>query len=126
MPAAKVLEPAASRPPVGDQQQAQPQPRPGAEPDGGVAPRRLGGRDGGMGWGRTVAVVAWFTGSYCRRRSVGFTTCLTRLLGMANPTPMLPEDCWLTVALAVVIPTTWPAAFTSAPPESPGLTEASV
>lgn len=21
-----------------------------------------------------------------------FTTCLTRLLGMANPTPMLPED----------------------------------
>jgi len=29
------------------------------------------GRDGRMGRGRTVAVVAWFTGSSCRRRSVG-------------------------------------------------------
>jgi hypothetical protein len=48
------------------------------------------------------------------------TTCPTRLLGIANPTPMLPEDCPLTLALAVVIPTTWPAALTSGPPELPG------
>ena len=41
-----------------------------------------------------------------------FTTCSTRLLGVANPTPMLPEDCPSTLALAVVMPTTCPAALT--------------
>src|SRR4029450_13396338 len=35
-----------------------------------------------------------------------FTTCLTWLLGMANPTPMLPDSWADTLALAVVIPTT--------------------
>jgi hypothetical protein len=53
-------------------------------------------------------------------------TCLAWSIGMAKPTPMLPDDCPLTLALAVVMPTTWPAPLISGPPELPGLMAASV
>jgi hypothetical protein len=89
-------------------------------PDGGVAPRRPGVRDGGRsGWDRwgqhggghdvELAETAWTP------PVSWFTTCSTRLLGMANPTPMLPEDWPSALALAVVMPTTCPAALTRGP-----------
>ena len=52
--------------------------------------------------------------------------------GIENPTPMLPavlepfEDDPAADAIATLIPITWPFAFTSAPPELPGLIAASV
>ncbi len=53
-----------------------------------------------------------------------FTACVmmgrAMLMGIANPIP------WAVVAVAVLMPITWPAAFTSAPPELPGLIAASV
>ena len=42
---------------------------------------------------------------------------------MAKPNPSLPPDC---VRMKVLIPTSWPSAFTSGPPLLPGLMGASV
>ncbi len=56
---------------------------------------------------------------------IAWATSLARLPGMAKPTPMLPSP-WPEVAIAVLMPTTWPARLTSAPPELPGLIAASV
>jgi hypothetical protein len=54
-----------------------------------------------------------------------------RLIGIAKPTPMLPD--WLSLlllspsdAMALLMPMTLPLASTSAPPEFPGLIAASV
>jgi hypothetical protein len=44
-------------------------------------------------------------------------------MGTANPIPMLPPD---EDAIQVLIPTTSPREFTSAPPELPGFMAASV
>src|SRR6266545_4346183 len=52
-------------------------------------------------------------------------TALTRLPGIAKPTPMLPSLC-PDVAIAVLMPITWALRSTSAPPELPGLIAASV
>src|SRR5205807_7979014 len=50
-------------------------------------------------------------------------SCWTRLLGMAKPTPTLPSTG---LSIDCVMPITWPWAFTSAPPELPGLIAVSV
>ena len=50
-------------------------------------------------------------------------------IGIANPTPMLPDSPPIAppvVAIAEFTPTTWPRRFTSGPPELPGLIAASV
>ena len=51
-------------------------------------------------------------------------------IGIANPTPMLPPESWVTPepseAIAEFTPTTWPCRLTSGPPELPGLIAASV
>ena len=47
----------------------------------------------------------------------------TLLIGMANPSPMLP---WFGVKITELTPMTWPAALNSGPPELPGLMAASV
>src|SRR6266545_2772377 len=51
-------------------------------------------------------------------------TALTRLPGIAKPTPMLPSLC-PDVAIALLMPITWALRSTSAPPELPGLIAAS-
>src|SRR5689334_5628170 len=54
-----------------------------------------------------------------------WATWMALLLGIAKPRPMLPEldpD----VAIALLMPITWPLVLTSAPPELPGLIGASV
>src|SRR5579864_7123111 len=49
---------------------------------------------------------------------------------MAKPTPMLPDCSPIypppVLAIAVVMPTTWPTSLTRAPPELPGLIAVSV
>jgi hypothetical protein len=50
-------------------------------------------------------------------------TALTMLAGMANPIPMLPP---LRVRMAEFTPTSLPLRLTRAPPEFPGLIDASV
>ena len=50
-------------------------------------------------------------------------------MGIANPTPMLPDSPPMpppAVAIAELTPTTWPRRLTSGPPELPGLIAASV
>ncbi|MNV28792.1 hypothetical protein D3C71_1199950 [compost metagenome] len=54
------------------------------------------------------------------------TTSRARLEGMARPRPMLPAMLPCGLKLAVLMPTSWPCRLTSAPPELPGLIEASV
>ena len=44
--------------------------------------------------------------------------------GTAKPMPWLPDDPW--ARMAVLIPINSPRSFTSAPPEFPGLIDASV
>jgi hypothetical protein len=58
--------------------------------------------------------------------ATGGSDVATSLLGMAEPTPMLPELRLLAAAMAVLTPMTWPAVLNSAPPESPGWVAASV
>ena len=48
------------------------------------------------------------------------------LMGMAKPRPMLPAMLPRGLKLAVLMPTSRPCRSTSAPPELPGLIEASV
>ena len=56
---------------------------------------------------------------------MSFATCLARFDRMENPTPMLPSAPPF-VAIAVLMPTTSPFVLTRAPPELPGLIDASV
>ena len=51
---------------------------------------------------------------------------LARLDGMAKPRPMLPAALPRGLKLAMLMPTSSPFRLTSAPPELPGLIEASV
>ena len=51
------------------------------------------------------------------------TTVFTMLVGIANPMPMEPPE---REKMAVLMPTSSPFMFTSAPPELPGLMAASV
>src|SRR3954468_21435870 len=57
----------------------------------------------------------------CARRSS--VTRFARLIGMANPSPIDPP---LGEKIELFTPITSPAAFTSGPPELPGLIDASV
>ena len=54
------------------------------------------------------------------------TTLRARLEGIARPRPMLPAMLPCGLKLAVLMPTSWPCRSTSAPPELPGLIDASV
>jgi hypothetical protein len=70
----------------------------------------------------------------CAARPVRISWPATRrasLIGMANPRPMLPPSPPVSgsppsVSMAALIPITWAWAFTSGPPELPGLIGASV
>src|SRR3954447_7683598 len=56
-------------------------------------------------------------------------TVLARSTGIAKPTPLLdpsPLAVLVLVAICALMPTTWPLALSSGPPELPGLMEASV
>src|SRR5207245_9223411 len=60
----------------------------------------------------------WFAPPSSELRS-----CLTALIGMANPTPTLPA---MGLSIEQLTPITWPNVFSRAPPELPGLIGASV
>ena len=80
-----------------------------------------------MLWAMSGVSVWMLTPSTPRRTSPNLTswviTDFIMLAGIAKPMPMLPP---VRERIAVLMPTSWPSRLTSAPPELPGLIEASV